>query len=44
MNIEGKEEILEVNFKITTIPGLTAHAGRNELLDFISKVNPKPMK
>jgi len=30
MSVEGKEEIIDVNFKIITIAGFTAHAGRNE--------------
>src|SRR3989338_6439296 len=34
MNVEGRDEIIEVNFDVVTIDGLTAHAGRNELLEF----------
>jgi uncharacterized protein len=42
MNIEGKEENIEVNMDVVTIAGLTAHAGRNELLEFVNKSNPRP--
>jgi hypothetical protein len=42
MNVEGKEEIIEVNFQVVTIPGLTAHAGRNELLDYANRCQPRP--
>ncbi len=42
MNIEGKEEIIHVNMLVFTITGLTAHAGRNELLEFANKSQPRP--
>ncbi len=35
---------MKVEFEITTIDGLTAHAGRNELLAFINRAHPKPKK
>ncbi|MFA5173629.1 MAG: beta-CASP ribonuclease aCPSF1 [Candidatus Pacearchaeota archaeon] len=41
MNIDGKEELVEVNMQITTIAGLTAHAGRNELLEFANRTQPR---
>ena len=44
MNIEGKEEEVEINFEVVTILGLSAHAGRTELLDFVNKSNPRPNK
>ncbi|MBS3074837.1 beta-CASP ribonuclease aCPSF1 [Candidatus Pacearchaeota archaeon] len=42
MNIEGKEENIEVNMNVITIDGLTSHAGRTELLDFANKCQPHP--
>jgi hypothetical protein len=42
MSIEGKEETIDVNFEVVTIAGLTAHAGRNELLDFTNRTQPRP--
>jgi KH/beta-lactamase-domain protein len=44
MNIEGKEEIIHVNFDVTTIDGLSAHAGRNELLNFANQSQPRASK
>jgi len=42
MNVEGNEENIDVNMEVITIDGLSAHAGRKELLDFINRVQPKP--
>jgi len=42
MTVDGKEEIIEVNMDMTTITGLTAHAGRNELLEFVNRSQPRP--
>lgn len=42
MSVEGKEENIEVNFEVVTIAGLTAHAGRNELIDYTNRVKPRP--
>jgi len=44
MNVEGNDEIIEVNFEVITIDGLTAHAGRNELLDYANRTQPKANK
>jgi len=41
MNVEGKDEIIEVNLGVITIDGLTAHAGRNELLEFANRTQPR---
>jgi len=41
---EGKEEDVKVNLEVHTIDGLTAHSGRNQLLAFINKCQPKPKK
>lgn len=42
MNVEENDENIEVNMDVITIDGLSAHAGRKELLDFINRVQPKP--
>ena len=42
MNVEGREETVEVNLEIVTIDGMSAHAGRKELLDFANRCQPKP--
>jgi len=44
MNIEGKEELVEVKFEVTTIDGLSAHAGRNELLNYANQTQPRASK
>tara|TARA_Y100000034_G_scaffold51447_1_gene63275 strand:+ start:2626 stop:4515 length:1890 start_codon:yes stop_codon:yes gene_type:complete len=41
MTVNGKDELIDVNFKILTVPGLTAHAGRNELLEFANRTQPR---
>tara|TARA_Y100000310_G_C20662825_1_gene805725 strand:- start:537 stop:2423 length:1887 start_codon:yes stop_codon:yes gene_type:complete len=44
MTHDGKEEDIKVNLEVHTIPGLSAHSGRNELLAFINKSQPKPKR
>jgi len=44
MENEGKEEQVSVNMDVCTIDGLTAHSGRNQLLAFINKCQPRPKK
>jgi len=44
MTIEGKEEMVEVNFEVISITGLSAHAGRNELIEFVNRCQPRPNK
>tara|TARA_Y100000310_G_scaffold270936_1_gene285031 strand:+ start:11550 stop:13439 length:1890 start_codon:yes stop_codon:yes gene_type:complete len=44
MNIEGKEEVVDVKLDVITIAGFTAHAGRNELLEFANRTQPRANK
>ncbi len=44
MTVDGKEEIASVNLEVHTVLGLTAHAGRNELLSFFNNIRPKPKR
>lgn len=44
MNIEGKDEIVEVNLEVVTIDGLSAHAGRNELIEYSNRTQPRANK
>ncbi len=44
MNVDGKEEKVEINLEINTIAGLTAHAGRNEIMSFFNNMRPKPKR
>jgi len=39
----GNEKI-EVKMQVETLIGLSAHSGRNELMQYISRMNPKPKK
>ncbi|MEK6928415.1 MAG: beta-CASP ribonuclease aCPSF1 [Nanoarchaeota archaeon] len=49
---EGNKEIIlnndnekvSVKMEVQTLNGLSAHSGRNELLQYISRMNPKPKK
>lgn len=41
MIVEGKEEIVKIEFEVYTIPGFSAHAGRNELVSFFNNMRPK---
>jgi len=42
MNIDGNDEMVEINMEVVSITGLTAHAGRNELLEFVNRSQPHP--
>ncbi len=44
MNVNGKEEVVKINMEVNTILGLTAHAGRNELISFFNNIRPKPKR
>jgi len=44
MSVEGKEEMININMDVTTIVGFTAHAGRNELLEFANRTQPRANK
>ena len=44
MSVEGKEEMINVNFDVISVTGLSAHAGRNELLEFVNRCQPRPNK
>jgi uncharacterized protein len=37
-------ERLQVNLQVETLNGLSSHSGRNELMQYISRMNPKPKK
>ena len=45
MVVNGKEEIVKINMEVhNTVRGLTAHAGRNEIMSFFRKISPKPKR
>jgi uncharacterized protein len=37
-------ETVEVKMQVETMNGLSAHSGRNDLMQFVSRMNPKPKK
>ena len=41
---DGKEEFVNVNLEVSTVEGLGAHAGRNELMDYANRTQPKASK
>jgi len=41
---DGQDEFVQVNMEIQTVEGLGAHAGRNELIDYANKTQPKASK
>ncbi len=44
MSNEGKEELIDINLEVSTVEGLGAHAGRNELLEFANRTQPRANK
>jgi len=44
MSVEGRDELIDINLEVVTIDGLTAHAGRNELLEFANRTQPRANK
>lgn len=44
MMVDGKEEIVDVNFEINTLEGFSAHSGRNEIINFFNNMRPKPKR
>ena len=44
MFVDGKEEKIQINLEVDTITGLTAHAGRNEIMAFFNNLRPRPRR
>lgn len=44
MTADGKEENVKFNLEVHTIAGLSAHAGRTEILSFFNNMRPKPKR
>jgi len=43
-NVNGKEEIVPIRLKFLSMDGFSSHSSRNELMAFVSNINPKPRK
>jgi predicted metal-dependent RNase len=37
-------DVIKVNLRVETMYGLSAHSGRNELLQYVSRMSPRPKK
>ncbi len=44
MNVDGKERKIDINLETHSISGLTAHSGRNQLINFFNNMRPKPKR
>jgi hypothetical protein len=44
MNPEGKVEVINVKLKVESIEGFSGHSDRNQLLNYVKRINPKPRK
>jgi hypothetical protein len=44
MMSEGIEEEVKINFEVVTLFGFTSHSGRNELLNFMNRCEPRPKR
>ncbi len=44
MEIDGREENIDIKMEVNTIRGFTSHAGRNEIIGFFNNMRPKPKK
>ncbi len=42
--IDNNGEKVHVKLQVETLSGLSAHSGRNELIQYISRMNPRPKK
>jgi len=41
MIVDGREEVVKINLEVHTIPGFSAHAGRNEIMSFFNNMRPR---
>ena len=42
--VQGKKEVVPIKLKFLNIDGFSGHSSRNELMAFMSNLNPKPRK
>ncbi|MEM2896480.1 MAG: beta-CASP ribonuclease aCPSF1 [Candidatus Bathyarchaeia archaeon] len=41
---DGKMEIIKVNMAIHSVEGFSGHSDRNQILSFVQKISPKPLR
>ena len=44
MEVDGTEEHVDIKLEVNTVKGLSAHAGRNELMSFFNNMKPRPKR
>ena len=44
LGVKDSKEVLPVKCSVNTIEGFSGHSGRNQLMNFVQKCNPKPKK
>lgn len=42
MNSEGRIQMIKVNFQVETVEGFSGHSDRNQIINYIRRVKPKP--
>lgn len=43
-DVDGKKENVKIKLEVVSIDGLSGHSSRNQLMSFISAINPKPKR
>jgi predicted metal-dependent RNase len=44
MNSDGKVEVVNVRARVESVDGFSGHSDRNQLLNYLRRVNPKPRR
>ena len=42
MKENGKTKVVEINMEVHTIEGFSGHSDRNQLINYVRRLNPKP--
>jgi len=42
MSVEGKTQTVKMNMEVTTVDGFSGHSDRNQLMEFVRRLYPKP--
>ena len=44
MQVNGKTGLMKINMEVDVVEGLSGHSDRNQLIEFINKLEPKPRR
>ncbi len=44
MSPEGKVEVINVKLRVESVEGFSGHSDRNQLLNYVKRINPKPRR